>query len=372
MKPSIAYAAVLPPKRYKEYSRMDMYGMLFQQFARETGVSKNDIEAAFVTAHSFGMAEEQIIDYLKLSPKRCAAFDVGGATTLFMLKQAMTLIESGEIKNAVILGTGKFDDVDREMALLSTSHPDFEAFAGPSMPGFYALFAQRYMHDFALTEEELALVSVAQRRWANLNEDAFMHEKPLSVHDVVSSPYIATPFRLFDCSIPLSGGGLVFITAEKTKNPVYLKGYGEAHRYGFITTNEDFTSTSAVKSGKRAFEDADISHDALDVLEIYDAFSICPVILLEDLGFYEKGKGIEFYKQKRGEPGGSLPLNTYGGLLSFGHPGMPAGFHVLVEGVRQLQGACGKRQVKNAKTALVHCYGGMFANHITTILTNEQ
>lgn len=368
MKGAIRYACLLPPRRYKQYNRMDMYGLLFQKFSQDTGITKKDIQAVFVTAHSFGMAEEQVIDYLKIAPKRCAAFDVGGATALFMLKEALTLIESGEVENALILGTGKFDDADREMSIRNTCHPDFEAFVGPSMPGFYALFATRYMHDFGLTDRELALVPVLERKWANLNEDAFMYGKPLSVEDVVASPYIATPFRLFDCSIPLSGGGLIFLSKEGT---VYLKGYGEAHRYGFITTNDDFTSTAAVKSGKRAFEAASVAHECIDLLEIYDAFSICPVILLEDLGFYEKGKGIEFFKSGIGEPGGKLPLNTYGGLLSFGHPGMPAGFHPLVEAVHQLQGKCRKRQVEGAETALVHCYGGMFANHITAILSHE-
>lgn len=370
----ISYAACLPPRKYKQFSRMDMYAKLFSQFLRDTGKKKQEVEGVFVTGHSLGMAEEQIIDYLKLSPRHCAAFDVGGATASFMLKEATFLIEKGFLKNAVVIGTGKFGEMDREVSLRNTSHPDFEAIYGPSMPSFYALYGQKYLTEFHVKEEELALVPVMARQWANMNPDAFMYGKPLSVEDVLSSPYIATPFRLFDCSIPLDGGGLIFLERENStgRPSVFLIGYGESHAFGYISTNNDFLSTAAVHSGKQAFSQAGLKPEDMDILEIYDAFSICPVILLEDLGFYAKGEAMAFFKEGRGEFGGDLPLNTYGGLLSYGHPGMPAGFHPLVEAILQLQNLAGQRQVKEARRALAHCYGGMFANHITVILTNEK
>lgn len=370
--PYITYACVLPPQR-SPLSRMDLYGLLFQKFLQKTGKEKGEIEGVFVTGHSLGMAEEQVIDYLKLSPKHCAAFDVGGATANFMLFQAQLAIQQKFLKNVVILGTGKFGEVDRESALRNTAHPDFEAIYGPSMPAMYALYAQEYMATFKLKREELALVPVATRKWANLNPDAFMHKKPLTVEEVVQSPPIATPFHLFDCSIPLDGGGLVFIEEKKSSlSPsISLIGYGEAHRYGYITTNENFLQTAAVISAQRALESAQMTLRDIQLLQIYDAFSICPLILLEDLGFYPKGEGITFFKEERGVPGGDLPLNTSGGLLSCGHYGMPAGFLPLVEAIRQLQGECSARQVP-CSTALVHSYGGMFANHITCLLRREE
>lgn len=371
--PCISYAHLMPPKKYKEYSRMDLYGLLFERFIADTGKKKNDIEGLFVTATPQCMAEEQLIDYLKLRPKHCAAFDVGGATASFVLKEALFLIEKGWLKNAVLMGTGKFDAISGEAAMLQCAHPDFEFIYGPSIPSFYALFAQKYMHAYNIKEEELALVAAFTRKWANLNPDAFMNDKKLTVDDVLTSPYIATPLRFYDCSIPLSGGGIIFVEKENTVGTpsVKLSGHGEAHGYGYISTNESFLSTSAVHTAKQAFEEAKIKHQEIDVLQIYDAFSICPLILLEDLGFYKEGEAVHFFKEARGGPGGDLPLNTSGGLLSFGHPGMPAGFVPLTEGILQLQGKCGERQVKNAKTALAHCYGGMFANHVTLILQRE-
>jgi acetyl-CoA acetyltransferase len=227
------------------------------------------------------------------------------------------------------------------------------------------------MHEFGTTSEQLADVAVAARAWAALNEKAFKRE-PITRDDVLSSPLICSPLHLLDCCLVTDGGGALVVTTRERasslrRTPVSVLGYGQQITHADISVAPDLVRTGAVGSGKAAFAMAGLRPHDVDVAEIYDSFTITVILSLEDLGFCQKGEGGAFVGAGRIAPGGDFPLNTTGGGLSYCHPGM-FGLLLLVEGVRQLRGECGERQVPAAEVALCHGTGGVLSSSATVLL----
>ena len=196
--------------------------------------------------------------------------------------------------------------------------------------------------------------------------------KPITVDDVIESPMISSPLHRLDCCLMTDGGGAVVVTsAERARDlrkpPVYVLGSGFCSTHLGISQMKDLTVTGAMDSGRRAFEFAGVGNGDIDVVEIYDSFTISVVIGLEDLGFCKKGEGGSFVSGGRLAPEGELPTNTSGGGLSYTHPGA-LGIFLIIEAVRQLRGECAERQVAGAELALVHGIGGWLSSHATLIL----
>jgi acetyl-CoA acetyltransferase len=231
------------------------------------------------------------------------------------------------------------------------------------------------MREFGTTSEQLAEVAVATRRWARLNPRAIMRE-PLTVADVLASRMISWPLHLLDCCLVTDAGGAVVVTsAERARDcrrrPVYVLGTGEASTHVMVSQMPDYARWDAARlAGERAFAMAGVSHADVDVAQLYDAFTIVPIMALEALGFCKEGEGGAFVAGGRTAPGGDFPMNTNGGGLSYTHSGM-YGMFTLVEAVRQLRGECGPRQVPGAKVALCHGLGGMFSSAATLIAATE-
>jgi acetyl-CoA acetyltransferase len=228
----------------------------------------------------------------------------------------------------------------------------------------YALAASRHMYQYGTTREQLAEVAVAAREWARRNPKAFARD-PLTVEDVLSSRMVSSPLTARDCCLVTDGGGAVVVTsadraADRPNPPAYLLGAGEAHWHRYISHMPDLTVTAAVDSGRRAFEMAGLKPSDVDVVQLYDAFTINTILFLEDLGFCAKGEGGAFVSGGRIAPGGELPVNTNGGGLSYGHPGM-YGIFLLIEAVRQIRGA-------GADVALAHANGGVLSSQVTALL----
>jgi acetyl-CoA acetyltransferase len=238
----------------------------------------------------------------------------------------------------------------------------------------YAMAAMRHMYEYGTTSEQLAEVAVSTRRWAALNPRALMRE-PIAVEDVLQSPMISSPLHRLDCCVMTDGGGAVVVTsAERARDlrkpPVYVLGSGFSATHHTITQMENLTTSGAVESGRRAFRMAGVTPDDIDVVEIYDSFTISVVMALEDLGFCKKGEGGAFVEGGRLGPGGELPTDTSGGGLSYTHPGA-FGLFLIIEAVRQLRGEGGPRQVPDAKLALVHGIGGWLSSPTTLILSSQ-
>lgn len=317
-------------------------------------------------------------EYLGIIPRFADSTNIGGSAFEAHVAHAAMAIERGYCDVALIV-YGSTQRSERSRTLGGrppTLTMQFENVWGIPQPvGGYAMAAKRHMHEHGTTQEQLAEIAVATRKWATLNPQATRRE-PMSIDDVMASMPIADPLKLLDCCLVTDGAGaVVMTTAENAKahgaRATYVRGFGEAHTHWSVGAMPDLARlTAAEMSGKTAFEMAGISHDAIDLVECYDSFTITVLMTLEALGFCKRGEGGAFVSNQRTAPGGPFPMNTNGGGLSYCHPGM-YGIFLLVEAVRQLRGQAGDRQVKGVETALVHGTGGTLSSGSTVILANS-
>ncbi len=342
---------------------------------KDAGLSPKDIDGVACA----GQSPMEVAWYLGITPTWADGTMVGGCSFMLHVRHAAAAINEGLCNTVLIthgesgksgIGRGGFGGG------ASPVNGQFESpygIAGP--PSMFTIPVLRYMKDFGLTHEELAMVAVVQREWAGKNPRATMKD-PITVEDVLSSRMIAYPFHLLECCLVTDGGGALILTkAERAKDfpnkPVYVVGTGESVETPMISQMEDFTTSKAFRvSGKKAFEEAGITHKDVDHLMIYDAFAHLPIYGLEDLGFCERGEAGKFIAAGNTRPGGKLPLNTNGGGLSYMHSGM-YGMYALQESVRQMRGIA-PAQVPGAKLSVCHGVGGMFAASGTIIMSNEQ
>ena len=255
------------------------------------------------------------------------------------------------------LGTGGFQRGGQKVA----GPMQYEVPYGGSLVGSYAMYAQRHMHEFGTTSEQLAEIAVGVREFAGLNPNA-IYRDPITVDDVVDSRMIADPLHMLDCCAITDGGGaLIMTTAERAKDlkqpPVYVLGAAGAQTHWNICQQTDFTTSAGALAGPVAFERAGVTHDDIDLLMFYDSFTITCLILLESLGFVPQGEGGPFVAEGHLKKGGKWPLNTDGGGLSSCHPGM-RGIFLLIESVRQLRGQGGDAQVPDCNLAIAAGSGG--------------
>ena len=345
----------------------------------DAGLKVSDIDGV-LTAYSFTepyfMLGSVLCEYLGLKPRYNASLIVGGGSPAVMLKHAAEAILAGSADTILVCAgenraTGQSRD-SAVSALLAVGHPYFEQPYGGAIPGFYAMIARRHMHVYGTTREQLAHIAVNTRRHALLHPNAHM-KSAITLDDVLSAKPIADPFGMLDCCLISDAGGAFIVTsAERAKDlkskPSYLLGIGEHHTHEHLMCAPSLTEFGAKQSGERAYTMAGVKPTDIDVAQLYDCFSIVPLIELEELGFCQPGEGGAFFADGRASSGGRLPINTHGGMLSHAHAGAAGGLFGIVEGVRQLRGGLGPRQVKDAELALVHNEGGILSSHCTLIL----
>ena len=319
-----------------------------------------------------------VCEYLGLTPRFTYSVDLGTPVFVKMLEIAADSIASNRCETVLLCcgeptvsAASRRDAVDKMTAF---GHPEFELPYGVSIPAFYALVAQRHMHEYGTTSKQLAEVALVMRRHASLNPSARFSE-PLTIEDVLSSRMIAEPLRLLDCCITIEGGGaLVMTSVERARDlphrPVILLGSGQGFSHEHLVMAPSLTSFGS-GSGDAAYRMAGMTSDEMDIAFLYDNFTINVLCQLEDLGFCPPGQSGPFVEAGHIELGGCLPVNPNGGLMSEGHPGRAGGLFHLIEAVEQLRGNAGKRQVVDAKTALVHGVGGVMSNHATAILAGD-
>lgn len=354
------------------------------QAAREAvldaGLSFKDIDGLF--AHTDDRFSSMLLgEYLGIRPTYTDTTNVGGPANLSHVIHAIAAIEAGLCTTALITyGSTQASDNSRKLGGVPedprTPRGQFVLPYGQLTPlGFYAMLARRHMHEYGTTSEQLAEVAVAARKWAMLNPKAYKRE-PLTVEEVLASKLIADPLRARDCCLVTDGGGAIVVTsADRAKSlrkkPVYVLGMAEGHTHHFSPFDmKDWLHTGIADTGKRAFGMAGVRHEDIDVVQIYDSFTITVLQSLEDLGFCGRGESGDFVSGGRIWPGGDFALNTSGGGLSYCHPGM-FGIFLLIEAVRQLRNECGDRQVEDAKLALCHATGLVFSSQATMILGRD-
>lgn len=343
---------------------------------RDAGLRTTDVDGLFSCVAGRFMSNLDLGEHLGIRPRYSDSGNIGGSSFLSYLYHAAAALDAGLCDNALIVyGSTPRADAHRRQSLTGPAErPNYEAAYKPRHPvSGYALATARHMHQYGTTREQLAEVAVAARAWAMLNPVAFSHNKgPLSIADVLDSKQICSPLGIRDCCLVTDGGGAVVVTRadrarDLAKAPVYLLGAGEAHSHRTISQMPDLTTSCAVESSARAYAMAGVGPADIDVLQLYDAFTINTIMFLEDLGFCAKGEGGAFVADGRIAPGGSLPVNTNGGGLSYCHPGM-YGIFTLIEATRQLRGEAGARQQAGVELALAHGNGGQFSSQVTTIL----
>lgn len=349
----------------------------------DAGIDMKEVDG-LLTAGMWGVPGPGLLpsvtlgEYLGIFPRFADTSNIGGSAFEAHVAHAAMAIERGYCDVALIV-YGSMQRSERSRALggrPSILTMQFENVWGIPQPvGGYALAAKRHMHEHGTKQEQLAEIAVATRKWAALNPAATMRD-PISIDDVMSSMPISDPLKLLDCCLVTDGAGAIVMTsADNAKahgsKAVHVRGFGEAHTHWSIGAMPDLARlTAAEMAGKTAFEMAGIGHDAIDLVECYDSFTITVLMTLEALGFCKRGEGGEFVSNQRTAPGGAFPLNTNGGGLSYCHPGM-YGIFLLVEAVRQLRGEAGDRQVDDVNTALVHGTGGTLSSGSTVILANH-
>jgi acetyl-CoA acetyltransferase len=347
----------------------------------DAGLSFDDVDG-FATAGYFPMYSVGICEYLGILPGWLDETNIGGASFEVHVEHAARAIEAGDCDVVLITyGSTQLSAMGRRIGGgggggAVTATQAWDGLWGNSLVGSYALAATRHMAEFGTTSEQLAEIAVTTRRHAGFNPMA-QYRDPITVDDVLSSRLVADPLHLLDCCVVSDGGGAVVLTTEEragdlSGQPVHVLGAAHDISHALnVSQSADLTVTAAARSGPRALRRAGVELVDVDVLQLYDSFTITVLLTLEDLGFCAKGEGGAFVEGGRLAFDGPLPTNTDGGGLSACHPGM-RGMFLLVEAVRQLRGEGGPTQVPDAKLALVHGTGGMLSTGATVVLGTDR
>lgn len=349
-------------------SPLDLMAQAARRALDDCGLKLSDVDGLFAAATQ--PSTTPLAEYLRLKPKYFDGTQIGGASFMTLLAHARCALEAGLCEVALIA----YGSTQRSAGRVVGGSGDYNPYEAPYKPAprisAYAMAASRHMHLYGTTREHLAEVAVAARNWALMNPMAWEKE-PLTIEQVLNARMVSYPFTVRDCCLLLDGGGAMIVTLAARakslrKTPVYVLGTGEALSHASISNMPDLTVTAAAESGPEAFRMAGLKPSDIDMLSLYDAFTIMPILFLEDLGFCPKGEGGRFVSNGAIAPGGKLAVNTNGGGLSYCHPGM-YGLLVMIEAVRQIRGECGRRQVKDCEIALAHGNGGVLSSECTVL-----
>jgi acetyl-CoA acetyltransferase len=338
----------------------------------DAGLSIKDVDGLFTA----GFSTLATAEYMGINPKFTDSTSVGGSSFDIHIAHALAAINAGYCEVALVTHgqTGRSSRGGGGGADANLPGPSFESPYGLiGAPINYAVACSRYMHVYGeeRTRQAMAEIAVATRKWAQMNPRAMMRD-PMSFDDYHNSRWIAWPFHLLDCCLVTDAGGAFVITSaararDLPKKPVWVLGAAEYHDHSLISQMPDLTVHPAKVAGDRAFEMAGLKRGDIDLAMIYDSFTYTVLMSLESLGFCGPGEGPDLVADQSTAPGGSFPVNTSGGGLSYTHPGM-YGMFLVIEAVRQLRGECGERQLADCKTALVNGSGGSLSSAGTAIL----
>ncbi|ORA40439.1 acetyl-CoA acetyltransferase [Mycobacterium branderi] len=347
----------------------------------DAGLQLADVDGYCCAGDAPGLGPVSMAQYLGL--KNVTYFDstdVGGSAPVAHLGHAAAAIAAGKCRVVLITLAGLPRSTASVRTIWEAPEAPFETVYGTTTPALYALAAQRHMYDYGTTSAQLAEIKVAASLHAQHNPHAFM-QKPVTVEEVLDSPWVSEPLHRLDCCIVTDGGGALVVAAPEvakdlSRRGAVLLGHGEALKHS-SDGRIDLSYTGAVRSGPQAFEQAGVTPADIDYASIYDSFTITVLMTLEDLGFCEKGKGGVFVSDGGLlSPGGRLPFNTDGGGLCNNHPANRGGVTKIIEAVRQLRGEAHPAvQVPNCEIALVHGTGGTLGSRmgsVTAILGAEE
>ena len=346
----------------------------------DAGLTNKEINA--ILPSQYGRPAEELAANLGVEEMRYAAtVYMGGASPVACLQTAAMAIAAGIATNVLVVTGFNFYSSRRVQALAgSTAAPaswianDYYVPYGVVVPAqWFSLIARRHMHEFGTTCEQLGSIAVAMRKHAQLNDNALMRDRPLTLDDYLASPVLFGPYRLLDCCLETDGAAAIVVTSSERardmkKKPVHVSGVATGYPYPAddITNRKDIFNIGLTSAAPRAFAMAGVEHKDIDFAQVYDCFTFEALQQIEEMGFCKRGEGGAFVEGGRIELGGELPVNTHGGLLSEAHT---LGMNHITEAVRQLRGEAGQRQVKGARVGLVTGFGD-FGDGSIAVLRN--
>jgi acetyl-CoA acetyltransferase len=346
---------------------------------RDSGLRKDEIDCTIAEPNFSGHAggfNAQFAEYIGIQPTWATGCDMQGATGVVAISQAAAYIQAGLAKHVLVV-CGDVGPSGR----VADPRPFPDEFIDPYGPvvaanGWYAMFAMRHSHQYGSTTEQRARIAVDQRYNAQQNPNAYFNGNTITVEDVLNSRLICDPLHLLECVMPCSGAVAYIVTsAERARSlrqpPAYILGGGSWTPRSSAIYVGDIATAPVSRASKLAFEMAGYGPQDMDVLEIYDSYTITVMCELEDSGFCPKGEGGAFVESTSLTYDGDLPLNTHGGQMSAGQAGDAGGFSQVAEAVRQLRGQADGRQVKDAHLAYVTGSGGVFTTQSAAVLTND-
>jgi len=352
-------------------SAYDIMGQSALAALEDAGLKLGDVDGLFCTMMEDAMPVLMAAEYLGIQPRYVDGTMTGGSSFVNYLTSATLALQAG-LCDVALICYGSNQRTASGRLVTASRLPPYEGPYSPRYPiSAYAMAAARHMYEYGTTREQLADVAVAARAWARHNPEAFERGE-LTREDVLGARMVGDPLTTRDCCLVTDGGGaIVMVRADRAKDfpnaPVYVLGAAAASSHRQISQMHDFTVTAARESGSRAFAMAGVTAGDIDVVELYDAFTINTILFLEDLGFCAKGEGGAFVADGRIAPGGTLPVNTNGGGLSCVHPGM-YGIFTVIEAARQIRGDAPGLQLDNVELALAHGNGGVLSSQVTAIL----
>ena len=282
----------------------------------------------------------------------------GGGTALWT---SVKFQRSGNYNNILVVGFEKMvANVSKRVTdeMVMGTERIYEQNEGMNFPAENALVAQQYMLMYDATPDDFALVAFKNHQNAYTNPKARFYNKKISLEDIKNSPIVASPLRLFDCSIPANGASALILSKDKTD--IEIVGSAEESDYLAPFERDDMISWQATKlAAEEAYKQSGVTPNDIDIAEIHDAFTPVELISYEDLGFCRKGEGKELIRKGTTNIDGKLPVNTSGGLKAKGHPISATGISQIYELVKQMRNECGERQVsKDIRYALAQNIGG--------------
>lgn len=375
---AIAGIAELAPKRTTPgQTTLGMLASVARQAVADAGLTPHDIDGLLVAPHVGETPQHvpaTVAEYLGLQPRFAEIVDLGGASGAGMVWRAAAAIHAGMCSTALCVIANTRDPRNEPRSPNRNPIREFDVPYGASGANqAYAMVARRHMAEFGTTSEQLATIPVAQRENAQLNPDAVFHGVELTVEDVLSSPMVMDPLHLLEVVMPCGGGAALVVTGsdraqDLRHRPVSLLGAGEKVTHRALSQAPSLTTSPLAPAIADAYRMAGVGPADLDLLSVYDCYSIVVAITVEDAGIVPKGEVGPWLGEQDFTHRGPLPLNTHGGQLSCGQADLAGGMSHVTEAVRQLRGAAGERQVDGAEIALVTGNGATMSEEVALVL----
>lgn len=390
---SSALAAVVgigevPTGKFPERSALGAAAQAARSAVVDSGIDRSKIDVVMPTGAIFSrdfnsdLIFSRLVEELGLNGSVHTNLQVmaGGASGSVLLKAATAMVKSGLARNVLCVHADKLASgipIAEAIDVFATLGipEEWERPYGQHFSAIAGLITRRYMYETGTTEEQVASVCVALRKWAELNPNA-MFRKPLTLEEVLASKTLSAPLHAKESNMLADGASAFVVTSAEhapdvTATPAYVLGFGGRVTHYALSQEFDMARFGYAEAGTEAFAMAGVSPEDIDIAEIYDSYPVFNLIALEELGFVPRGSAGQFVAEGHTWPGGSLPMTTNGGMLSQGHTGAGGGVAILVETVRQLMGKAGERQVPGVKLAVETGTGGSYMDAQVAVLGSE-